>query len=602
MTDPHKPAWNPNGPAAPMLDAIYPQSFTSTQSSRGAELYLREPLVRKVVDFFENKGLAALKAEDQSELWYADWVDYQASHQLYARLLSPQKYSRLGSSFDLFRYTRFIEVCAYFSPAHLYSLQVTFLGLSAILIGANLDLKCEAVQALENGGLLAFGISEQKHGADLLATAFTVAETEPGRLAANGTKYYIGNSNVAALIVILAKQNERKDAEHSRRAPTVLFALRPGKSKGFRNLKKIRTLGIRAAFVGEFEVKDHALLKEDIIASNRQAWDAVFGTVSLGKFFLGFGTIGICERAFEEAAAHLRTRMLYGKPAIEIPHIQATMVLAFARLTAMKLYAYRALDYIHSSSASDRRYLLFTAVQKAKLSTEGVKVMALLSECIGARGFESETYFEMALRDVLLVPGLEGSTHINLGLTDQFIPRYFSNPNMALREPGSLVAGEVGARENTYLMEAHRGAAHMIEFPDFLKAYEPLLSVPNVKLFAKAVKAFQLFVQGLAVDHTSRAEMPSTLALGQCLAIVAYAQLIAENIVRLQISRPLTAALFHALANDFNTAALALASCWEPSEVRPIHIRRMIAVSRITQAELEALSKKMLETAGAAKP
>ena len=98
---------------------------------------------------------------------------------------------------------------------------------------------------------------------------------------------------------------------------------------------------------------------------------------------------------------------------------------------AMKCFAYRALDYLQASSKDDRRDLLFNAVQKAKVSTEGVKVMATLSECIGAKGFESDTYFEMALRDAQLIPGLEGSTHINFGLTSRFIDPYFtSNTDM----------------------------------------------------------------------------------------------------------------------------------------------------------------------------
>src|SRR5205807_1566233 len=153
----------------------------------------------------------------------------------------------------------------------------------------------------------------------------------------------------------------------------------------------------------------------------REAWDAVFGTVNLGKFFLGFGAVGICEHAFAESVVHLHRRTLYGKSVAAMPHIRATTALAFARLAAMKLYAYRAVDYLQASCADDRRYLLFNAVQKATVSTEGVKVMALLSECIGARGFEAETYFESALREAQLIPGLEGSTHINFGLTAQFI-------------------------------------------------------------------------------------------------------------------------------------------------------------------------------------
>src|SRR5439155_6231579 len=98
--------------------------------------------------------------------------------------------------------------------------------------------------------------------------------------------------------------------------------------------------------------------------------------------------------ALTEALAHLTQRVLYGKPVIEMPHIGSMVAQAYARLTAMKFYAYRALDYVHAARANDRRYLLFTAVQKARVSTEGLKVLALLSECLGAKGFETDTYFE----------------------------------------------------------------------------------------------------------------------------------------------------------------------------------------------------------------
>ena len=64
---------------------------------------------------------------------------------------------------------------------------------------------------------------------------------------------------------------------------------------------------------------------------------------------------------------------------------------------------------------------------RTRVSTEGVRVLGLLSECVGARGCEAETYFESALRDAQLIPGLEGSTHINFGLTAQFLDNYFAH-------------------------------------------------------------------------------------------------------------------------------------------------------------------------------
>src|SRR3954451_1621410 len=108
-----------------------------------------------------------------------------------------------------------------------------------------------------------------------------------------------------------------------KRAPFVLFALRPPESPAYQNVRKIRTAGIRAAFVGGFEVRGHPVAAGDVIAEGRDAWEAVFGPVPFGKFLLGFGAIGICEHAFAEPAAHLRRRVLYGKPVIAMPHIRA---------------------------------------------------------------------------------------------------------------------------------------------------------------------------------------------------------------------------------------------------------------------------------------
>src|SRR5690349_16001832 len=169
----------------PAESPIFPQAFAGGRPSPAAEIYLRDAPSRKLADFFESKGLAAIKDEDRREQWYDDWIAYQAEHRLYATVLSPRRYSRLGREFDLLRHARFLEVFAYFSPAHGYSLQVSFLGLFAILMGSNSSLKQEAVATLEAGGLLAFGVSEKHHGSDLLASEFTVKQIAADRLVAN---------------------------------------------------------------------------------------------------------------------------------------------------------------------------------------------------------------------------------------------------------------------------------------------------------------------------------------------------------------------------------------------------------------------------------
>ena len=231
--------------------------------------------------------------------------------------LSPQAYSTRGHQFDLLQLTRFMEVFAYFSPAHGYSLQVSFLGLFPILMGSNEALKREAVAALEAGGLFAFAVSERAHGSDLLANEFAVRAGPAGRLA-DGTKCYIGNANAAGIISVLARENSTRTQR--RQAGAVrLLRLAAWQIAGVTNLRKVRTLGIRAAFVGEFEVQDHPVLEGDVISRHREAWASVFGTVDFGKFFLGFGAVGICEHAFAEAVAHMRGRASTERPSPQCP-------------------------------------------------------------------------------------------------------------------------------------------------------------------------------------------------------------------------------------------------------------------------------------------
>jgi acyl-CoA dehydrogenase len=493
-------------------------------------------------------------------------------------VLSPKEFSTRGNEFDLLRYARFLEVFAYFSPSHAYSLQVTFLGLFSILMGDDATLKKEAVATLEAGGLFAFGVSEQNHGSDLLGNEFTIRSNPGGGFIANGTKYYIGNANCASMISILAhKVDARTEGARAKRAPLALFVLRPKQSPGFGNVRKIRTLGVRSGFVGVFEVKGHLLRESDLCAQGRGAWDAVLGTVSLGKFFLGFGSIGICEHAFEEAIAHLQSRILYGKPVIEMPHIRAVANQAKSRLLAMKLYAYRALDYVHAASEKDRRYLFYCAVQKANVSTEGVKVMALLSECVGAKGFEADTYFEMAIRDAQLIPGLESSAHLNLGLAAQFIARYFGRPEKDLQAPPFVIA-EAPSTENPYLWEARTTAINSIAFAPMLRAYMPHKKLPNIRRFARQAKAFRDFARTLRAQGSAVTDTQLAMALGQCIATIAYGQLIAENASCLGVQANAISAIFHFLVADLSEAALALGSLPELNASARSFVQRMIVV------------------------
>ena len=53
----------------------------------------------------------------------------------------------------------------------------------------------------------------------------------------------------------------------------------------------------------------------------------------------------------------------------------------------------------------------------------------LLWDIIAAKGFEKETYFEMAAKGIRALPKLEGTVHVNMALILKFMKNYFFGQN-----------------------------------------------------------------------------------------------------------------------------------------------------------------------------
>ena len=84
----------------------------------------------------------------------------------------------------------------------------------------------------------------------------------------------------------------------------------------------------------------------------------------------------MCEHCFYETITQAESRVLFGKPVTEFRQVRRILTEAYARLLAMKLYGARAVDYVRSASPEDRRYLLFTPINKMQVTTEGERIVA----------------------------------------------------------------------------------------------------------------------------------------------------------------------------------------------------------------------------------
>ena len=250
------------------------------------------------------------------------------------------------------------------------------------------------IKNLQDGEIFAFGLSEKEHGADIYASDMDLTKQEDGSYLASGSKYYIGNANEAALVATFGKFTDSKEY--------VWFVDEP-KNEKYELVKKVIN---SQNYVAEYKLNEYSVTEKNILAKGRDAWDMALNTVNVGKFNLGWASIGICTHAYYEALNHAAHRNLFDHYVTDFIHVQQLFIDAYARLTAMKLFGLRAIDYMRVASPEDRRYLLFTPIVKMKVTTQGEEVINALWDVIAAKGFEKDMYFEMAARDIRAYPNL----------------------------------------------------------------------------------------------------------------------------------------------------------------------------------------------------
>jgi len=500
-------------------------------------------IMQAAVDFFERKGKRQLKADDRERVWYADFLDFQRDERLFATLLTPSAYGDAGCRWDTYRNCEFNEILAFYGLHYWYTWQVSILGLGPIWMSANEALKRRAAGLLQEGAVFAFGLSERAHGADIYSTEMTLTPQPDGTYRANGEKYYIGNGNIAPMVSTFGKMAGTGEY--------VLFVA-DYRNRGYELVANVVNT---QSYVADFVLRDYPITQADILAQGQEAWDTALNTVNVGKYNLGWASIGICTHALYEAIHHASYRRLYGMHVTDMPHVKRMFVDAYARLVAMKLFALRASDYQRVASPTDRRYLLYNPVVKMKVTTQGEEVIGLLWDVIAAKGFERDMYFEMAARDIRALPKLEGTVHVNIALIVKFMANYFFNP---APYPEIAVVDAPVSDDYLFRQGPARGLGR-IQFHD----YNPILArydLPNVGIFREQIDAFKTLLAIATPAGPQTEDVDYLLALGEIFTLVVYGQLILESAGLYGIGGDLVDQVFDVLVRDVSKFALQLYS------------------------------------------
>jgi len=495
----------------------------------------------ETIEFFESKGKRKLKEDDRQRVWYADFLDFIKKEKIFARFLTPPEYGDEYSRWDTWRNCELNEILGFYGLCYWYTWQVSILGLGPIWMSQKESLKRRAADLLQKGAIFAFGLSERAHGADVYSTEMRLERAPDGSYRANGSKYYIGNANEAEMVSTFGKIADTGD---------YVFFVANYKNREYELVKNVVS---SQSYVAEYALHNYPVPEDNILSSGQEAWDTALNTVNVGKYNLGWASIGICTHALYEAINHASKRRLYDMYVTDFPHVQRMFTDAYCRLVAMKLFALRAADYMRAASPDDRRYLLYNPIVKMKVTTQGEQVIDLLWDVIAAKGFEKDTYFEMAARDIRSLPKLEGTVHVNIALIVKFMTNYFFSPAGYPEIPRMD-----GAFHDAFLFNQGptRGLGK-IRFHDYTAAYNAF-NVPNVNLFKEQIEVFKQLLASAPPDESQRRDIDFLLCLGELFTLVVYGQLVLENARIYAIDDDHVDQMFDFMVRDFSKHALDL--------------------------------------------
>ena len=533
-------------------------------------------VMRATVGFFETKGKDKLLADYYDRVWYSDFLAFVKANRIFATMCTPAGEGAPDARWDTWRICEFAEILGFYGLQYWYTWQVSVLGLGPIWMSKNQAVRKRTAQALENGGIFAFGLSEKAHGADIYSTDMVLTQDGDG-FRANGRKYYIGNGNEAAIVSTFGRIDGTDDY--------VFFAADPRHA----NYHLVKNVVASQNYVSEFELRDYPVASADILHRGRDAWDAALNTVNIGKYNLGWASIGICTHAFYEAITHASNRVLYKMHVTDFSHVRQNFVDAYCRLVAMKLFALRAADYMRVASSEDRRYLLYNPMVKMKVTTQGEEVINLLWDTIAAKGFEKDMYFSQAATDIRGLPKLEGTVHVNIALIVKFMPNFFFTPGEF-----PPVATQSQAANDAFLFDqgGTKGLGQ-IQFHAYQKAFAGV-DLPNVKRFAEQTEIFRELLASDPPGPDQMKDVAFLLAGGEIFALVVYAQLILENARIYEIGDDLLDQIFDFMVRDLSKFALQLFSQPSSTEKQMACCQRMIRKAVHDPARYERVWKEQV--------
>lgn len=246
----------------------------------------------------------------------------------------PSEYGGGGKSG--LEYNTMIEEFAYHDPPTSLLISIQQLAGQPIIHFGNDYLKEQYLKPAANGDMImCFMLTEPEAGSDA-SNQKTVAVEDGDNYIVNGEKIFIMHGDVAEAGVLFCKIQEEGIKD---RVSTMVVDL---KQEGVTQRTLEHKMGMRCATTGHIKLENVKVPKKNLLGEKGKGFRYAMMTLDGARIGIAAQSVGIAQRAFDEAVEYAKKRTAFGAPIAKLQAIQWMIADMSCRLEAARALTYKS--------------------------------------------------------------------------------------------------------------------------------------------------------------------------------------------------------------------------------------------------------------------
>ena len=317
----------------------------------------------------------------------------------YTSLCIPEEFggAGLGTFANILVAEEFARADAGFSVA----VQASTLAMKPILLAGTKEQKQYAADALINGGMGSFCLTEPDAGSDAGAIR-TKAVKKDGEYIITGRKCFITNAPHADFYVVFAKTEP--DAGTKGISAFLVERGREGLSIG----KHEDKMGIRLSTTADVILEEVHVPEDHLLGAEGKGFKLAMQTLDRTRLECAAMAAGMSQRAIDLSVDYAKTRVTFGKPIAKLQAIQFMLADMEIRNQAARSLVYQCAAMIDSGAVDGK----MNAVAKTFSSEAAMQNTLDAVQIFSGYGYSREYEVEKLMRDAKIFMIFEGTNQI----------------------------------------------------------------------------------------------------------------------------------------------------------------------------------------------